>query len=177
MPQYIAFLRAINLGAVRTFPKADIVAATERAGITGVATHINTGNVFFTSSMRSPAKVRAILEKAYADDRGFEVPTIVFTPAEIRQITERGSQLRAVNEPGARNYVQLFHEPPPEAAVAAAQALASPGEELFVEGRAAYALVGAVADARVTRSKEYAALGEGTSRTITVLQAIVAKWC
>ena len=29
MPDYIAFLRAINLGATRKFAKADIVTATE----------------------------------------------------------------------------------------------------------------------------------------------------
>lgn len=177
MPQYLAFLRAINLGAKRKFPKADIVAATEAAGMTDVETHINTGNVFFTSTLRSPAKVRAALEKAYATDRGFDVPAIVFTPEEIRAITERGTQLRAVNVDGARHYVQLFHEPPPQGAVAAAQALGLPGEELVVEGRAAYALMPEVAGSRLTNSKEYAALGQGTARTITVLQAIVEKWC
>ena len=177
MPQYIAFLRAINLGAKRKFPKADIIAATEAAGMTDVATHINTGNVLCTSSLRSPAKVRAALERAYAADRGFEVPTLVFTPEEVRAITERGTQLRAVNEEGARHYVQLFHEPPPQAAVQAAQMLDFPGEELVVEGRAAYALLPEVAGSRLTNSKEYAALGQGTARTITVLQAIVEKWC
>lgn len=177
MPDYIAFLRAINLGAKRKFPKADIVAATEAAGMTDVATHINTGNVRFTTSMRSPAKVRAALQDAYLADRGFDVPAIVFTPAEIRAITERGTQLRAVNEEGSRHYVQLFHEPPPQAAVEAAQRLGTSGEKLVVEGRAAYALLPEVAGSRLTNSKEYAALGVGTARTITVLQAIVAKWC
>lgn len=177
MPTYIAFLRAINLGATRKFPKADIIAATEAAGMRDVATHINTGNVCFTTAMRSPAKVRAALERAYAEDRGFEVPTIVFTPDELRQITERGCELRAVNIEGERHYVQLFHEPPPQAAIDAFSAVAVPGEELIIEGRAAYALIGSVAGAKSLTTKQYAALGEGTSRTITVLQAIVQKWC
>ena len=86
MPTYVAFLRAINLGATRKFPKADIVAATEAAGGTDVATHINTGNVLLTTTLRSRAKVEAALEQAYEADRGFAVPTIVFTPAEIREI-------------------------------------------------------------------------------------------
>lgn len=177
MPDYIAFLRAINLGAHRKFPKGDIVAATEAAGMTDVATHINTGNVRFTTSMRSPGKVRAALEGAYLADRGFDVPTIVFTPAEIREITERGMQLRAVNEEGSRHYVQLLHEPLPRAEVDAVEALRFPGEQVFVEGRAVYALISSVQGARVLNTKEYAALGRGTSRTITVLQAIVEKWC
>lgn len=177
MPDYIAFLRAINLGARRKFPKADIIAATEAAGMTKVATHINTGNVRLTTTMRSPAKVRAALEDAYLADRGFEVTTIVFTPEEVRALTSRGSELRAVNIEGARHYVLLLHEPPPQEAIDAVQALEIPGEQVVVEGRAAYALVSSVQGASVLNTKEYAALGEGTSRTITVLQAIVEKWC
>lgn len=177
MPTYIAFLRAINLGAKRKFPKADIIAATEAAGMTDVDTHINTGNVRLTSTLRSPAKVRAALEKAYEADRGFAVPTVVFTPEELRAITGRGTELRAVNVEGERHYVQLLHEPPSAAAAAAAQDLGHPGEQLIVEGRAAYGLISSVQNSRTFAAKEYAALGEGTARTITVLQAIVAKWC
>ena len=79
MPTYVAFLRAINLGPNRKFPKADIVAATEAAGGTDVETYINTGNVRLTSGLRSAAKVEAALEKAYEEQTGFAVPTIVFT--------------------------------------------------------------------------------------------------
>src|SRR3990170_2320186 len=77
MPTYVAFLRAINLGATRKFPKADIVSATEAAGGTDVATYINTGNVRLSSTMRSRGRVEAALEQAYAAERGFPVPTIV----------------------------------------------------------------------------------------------------
>ncbi|HEY9564422.1 MAG TPA: DUF1697 domain-containing protein, partial [Nocardioides sp.] len=45
MPSYVAFLRAINLGAKRKFPKDDPRSAVESAGFTDVETHINTGNV------------------------------------------------------------------------------------------------------------------------------------
>ncbi|MCA1780876.1 MAG: DUF1697 domain-containing protein [Dermatophilaceae bacterium] len=178
MPDYIAFLRAINLGAQRKFPQADIVAATGAAGGRDVKTHINTGNVRFATSMRSPTRVRDALEKAYLADRGFEVPTFVFTPDEVRELTGRGCQLRAENGPGARHYVALFHAPPDPAAVAVLQAIAAPGERVVVEGRAAYTLVdGDIHTARLLTTKEYAALGQATSRTITVLRAITDKWC
>ena len=72
MPTYVAFLRAINLGATRKFPKDAIRSATEAAGGTGVETYINTGNVRLTHSARSVAKVQAVLEEAYAAEAGFE---------------------------------------------------------------------------------------------------------
>ncbi len=178
MPDYIAFLRAINLGAQRTFPKADIVAASEAAGGRDVATHINTGNVRLTSSMRSPRKVRAALEKAYLADRGFEVTTFVFTPDEVRALTDRGCELRGENVTGSRHYVALFHSPPDPRAVTALQALDVEGERVIVEGRAAYTLIdGDIHTSRLLSTTEYAALGQATSRTITVLRTIAEKWC
>ena len=71
MPTYIAFLRAINLGANRKFPKDAIRAATEAAGGTEVETYINTGNVRFTTSLRSRAKVEQTLERSFAKHAGF----------------------------------------------------------------------------------------------------------
>ena len=70
---YIAFLRAINLGATRKFPKDAVKLATEAAGGTDVETYLNTGNVRLTSTRRSAAAVARDLEQAYAADRGFEV--------------------------------------------------------------------------------------------------------
>ena len=54
MPAYIAFLRAINLGATRTFPQDAIRTATEAAGASDVETYINTGNVRLTHRSSSP---------------------------------------------------------------------------------------------------------------------------
>lgn len=178
MPDYVAFLRAINLGAQRKFPKTDIVAATEAAGGRDVATYINTGNVRLTTSMRSPHRVRSALEAAYLADRGFEVPTFVFTPSELRGLTDRGCELRAENAPGARNYVALFHAPPDAAAVAALEAVDAPGERVVVEGRAAYTLIdGDIHGSRLLNAREYASLGMATFRTITVLRAVTDRWC
>src|SRR3546814_2148662 len=79
MPSYVAFLRAINLGAKRKFPKDDPRSAVESAGFTDVETHINTGNVRLSTAMRSRERIEAKLEAAFLADRGFEVPTIVFS--------------------------------------------------------------------------------------------------
>ena len=92
MPTYVAFLRAINLGATRKFPKDAIKAAAEKAGFTDVETYINTGNLRVTTRMRSRAKVEAALEKAFLEDRGFEVPTIAFTRPRSRPSPRRPTE-------------------------------------------------------------------------------------
>ncbi len=120
MTTYVAFLRAINLGATRTFPKEAIVTATEAAGFTGVATHINTGNVRLETRMRSRARIEAALEASYAADRGFAVPTIAVRDTELRAIGEDADRLGAGH--AGRQYVSLLKDDPDPARVAELEA-------------------------------------------------------
>lgn len=122
MPTYVAFLRAINLGPTRKFPKADIVNATEAAGGRDVLTHINTGNVRLTTGMRSRAKVEAALEKAYLAQTGFEVPTIAYTPAELVAIAEYARELTDAHPARERHYVYLLKNEPDAEIVAEIEA-------------------------------------------------------
>ena len=179
MPAYVAFLRAINLGPTRKFPKAAIVAATEAAGGSDVETYINTGNVRLTHSARSVAKVQDALEKAYADAAGFEIPTVVFTTADLAALTARAEELHAGHDGEVGNhYVTLYPAAPAAASVEAAHALEHDGETVVVDGRAAYVLLaGNIHTSRLLASKEFKALGQGTARTIKVLRTVTEKWC
>ena len=89
MATYVAFLRAINLGAKRTFPKADLQRVVEETGACDVAVHLNTGNVRLTSRQRSTSAVEKTLEAAFLADRGFEVPTVVPTRPGISSMAIR----------------------------------------------------------------------------------------
>lgn len=178
MPTYVAFLRAINLGATRKFPKDAIRAATEAAGGRDVETYINTGNVRLAHAARSVAKVQQVLEKAYAAEAGFAVPTVVFTTADLAALTARGDELHAEHDPTGQHYVTLFATAPPAEAVAAVHDLTHPGETVVVEGRAAYVLLdGDIHTSRLLAAKQFNALGQGTARTIKVLRTVTGKWC
>lgn len=178
MPTYVAFLRAINLGAVRKLPRDAVRAATEAGGGTDVDTYLNTGNVRLTHRARSSARVAGLLERAYADEAGFDVPTIVFTPAEVAALTARGGELDDLHRPAGKHYVTLYAEPPAPEAVAAVEALEHPGERVVVEGRAAYALLdGDVHTSRVLAARAFKDLGPGTARTLAVLRTVTERWC
>ena len=178
VPTYVAFLRAINLGATRKFPKDEIRAATEAAGGSDVETYINTGNVRLTHSARSVGKVQQALEKAYADAAGFEIPTVVFTAADLAALTSRAEELHAEHGPSGQHYVTLYAAAPTAAAVKAAHALEHDGETVVVDGRAAYVLLdGNIHTSRLLASKEFKALGQGTARTVKVLRTVTDKWC
>lgn len=179
MPTYVAFLRAINLGPTRKFPKDAIKAATEAAGGTDVETYINTGNVRLTHSARSVAKVQKALEDAYAAEAGFDVPTIVFTAKDLAALTARGEELHAGHDGDIGNhYVTLFATAPTPDAIEAAQSLEHEGERVVVEGRAAYVLLeGNIHTSKLLSAKQFNALGKGTARTIKVLRTVTEKWC
>lgn len=178
MPTYIAFLRAINLGATRKFPKADIVRAVESAGFTDIETHINTGNVRFATRMRSRERIETALEAAFAADRGFEVPTIVYTLAQVAAIAADLASLAAQHPDAQRHYVDLLRTEPTGKLAAQIEAASSDAARLVVTGRAVHTLLApgtSLAGAPVPGIAKL--LGVATNRNATVITAIAARWC
>jgi uncharacterized protein (DUF1697 family) len=176
MATYVAFLRAINLGATRKFPKAAIVAATEAAGFADVETHINTGNVRLSTSMRSRARIEAALEKAYRESQGFEVPTIVFSQAELCRVADDGEELGEGHT--GRHYVSLLKQEPPTDAARLLEARSTADERVVVRGRAVHLLVGeSYLGATTGNTTVERLLGVATNRNLSVVRAVRRKWC
>ena len=176
MATYVGFLRAINLGAKRKFPKEAIVRATEAAGFTDVATYINTGNVRFGTTLRSRARIEAALEEAYLAETGFAVPTIVFTTKELKEIAERALTFGE----SERHYVSLLKDEPSSAAVEAMEAASTAKEVAKVGGRAVHLLYQGSSygsDAKLTNVQVEKLLGVATNRNLTVVSALAEKWC
>jgi uncharacterized protein (DUF1697 family) len=171
---YIGFLRAINLGPTRKFAKASIVKAVEAAGFTDVATYINTGNVRFDTTLRSRRKIEAALEEAFAAEAGFEVPTIVFTQKELREIAEHASSFGH----DGRHYISLLKEAPSASDVKRLEDSITTDEVAKVGGRAVHLLIGGnYHEARLTNAAVEKYLGVATNRNLTVVKALAEKWC
>lgn len=179
MPAYVAFLRAINLGPTRKFPKDAIKAATEAAGGSAVETYLNTGNVRLTSSLRSRAKVEEALERAFAADRGFAVPTMVLTPAELVQVAADADELAAEAASLGMQYVSLLKEAPTVEQVREVEAVEYAGERLVVRGRAAHLLLDQRDGyhlAKLSNTFVEKRLGVATNRNATVIRALAERW-
>jgi uncharacterized protein (DUF1697 family) len=175
MPTYIAFLRAINLGPTRKFPKAAIVHACESAGFTDVVTYINSGNVRVTTPMRSSAKVEAALETAFAEEAGFEVPTVALTQQELRDIAADAAELGAGHE--GRYYVSLLKTAPSAADATKLDGTGNDGERAVVRGRGAHLLLGAdYHTATLTNAVVEKHLGVSTNRNLNVIRTLAEKW-
>ena len=171
---YIAFLRAINLGAKRKFPKDAIRAAVELAGGQRVETYINTGNVRLDTRLRSRERVEEVLEEAFLADRGFEVPTIAFTPDELAAIAADAKRFAGGHE--GNHYVSLLKQEPSEEALEALAAAAA-GGVAKVGGRAVHLLISdAYHQATLTNTQVEKHLGVATNRNVTVVRTLAERW-
>ena len=178
MATYLAFLRAINLGPTRVFPKGDIQRVVEGAGFDGVATHINTGNVRLETRMRSRARIEETLERAFFADRGFEVPTIVYPAGEFAAIADDTRRLGEEHPGLARHYVYLMKDELPAEQIAAVEARGDERGRMRVLGRAAHALLQpGYEDGKVDPLSAARLLGVATNRNANVVQSLAAKWC
>ncbi|WES63787.1 DUF1697 domain-containing protein [Microbacter sp. GSS18] len=178
MTTWLAFLRAINLGPTRKFPKDDIRRVVEGAGFGAVETHINTGNVRFDTGMRSRPRVEHKLEAAFLADRGFDVPTVSFTAAEFARVTAGAAELSAEHPGLVRHYVYLMKDELTAERAAEVEALTSDVGSMVVRGRAAHALMGeGYQGGQVDPLGAAPLLGVATNRNVNVVTAIAAKWC
>jgi len=178
MPSYVAFLRAINLGATRKFAKDDIRACVESLGWTDVETHINSGNVLLTTPLRSRTKVEAALEKAFLADRGFEVPTIAYSLPELRALRSDADEVAAeLGEPVSGHYVTLLKDEPDAEQATEIAALEYDGELARVRGRAVHlVLAKPYNDAKLSNARFEKMLGVATTRNVTVIRTLADKW-
>jgi uncharacterized protein (DUF1697 family) len=177
VPTYVAFLRAINLGPTRKFAKADIKRAVEECGFTDVETYINSGNVRLKASLRSRAKVEAALERSFRRVAGFDVPTVVLTTAELRQIAADAVEIAEQHGNTGAHYVSLLKEQPSAADVRKLEELDHGDDLAVVRGRGAHLLVVTPsARQRLSNALVEKVLGTATNRNLTVITTLAQKW-
>jgi uncharacterized protein (DUF1697 family) len=177
VPAYVAFLRAINVGK-RKYPMAELRAALDKAGFVDAETHIQTGNVLLTSPLRSRAKLEQRLEQLFEEDRGFDVRTVVLTPAEVAQVVADGDELAAQHPAEHGHYVSLLKDEPTADGIERLEGHGHPDETVVVRSRAVHLLYDKpYHEARMSNAAIEKVLGVATNRNMKVMRAIAQKWC
>lgn len=177
MPSFVAFLRAVNLGPTRKFPMAELRACLESAGFEGCETYIQSGNARFSCSMRSPSRVADRLEELFEEDRGFPVPTVVLTPAQLREVYDDAVSLETPLSGQPRRYVTLLRAEPTPKAVEAIESLSLDGEAARVRGRAVHVWVrDGYQNARLNNARIEKLCGVATTRDLKVVTTLAQRW-
>ncbi|MGI8483102.1 MAG: DUF1697 domain-containing protein [Thermomicrobiales bacterium] len=85
MNRYVALLRGINVGGNAKVPMADLREIAGSLGWTEISTHLNTGNLFFTTDETDEVALGSQLTNAIADRMNFAPPTLVRTLTELQR--------------------------------------------------------------------------------------------
>jgi uncharacterized protein (DUF1697 family) len=86
--RYAALLRGINVGGKNKVSMSDLRATCAAIGLDDVQTYIQSGNVVFSSSQRSTAKLETSIEDAIRDDTGLAVTVMIRSARDLAQIAD-----------------------------------------------------------------------------------------
>ena len=176
MATYVGFLRAINVGG-RFLKMADLRADLSRRGLGNVESHIQSGNLRFTSSLRSATKVELAVETALEELCGFTVRTMVRTPAQLGELTAYGLGLASPLTGDVRRYAAFLKEDPDDEFLAMVNGWDVAGERAHVNGREVYVwLAHPSHEAKLTNARLERRGVVATTRDWKVVSALGEKW-
>lgn len=138
MTTYVALLRGVNVSGHKLIKMVDLRRHFASCGAANVRTYIQSGNLVFEHRATAVALGKR-LEQHLAAQLGYTVPILIKTARELAAITLANPYDTSLPEFGKKMYVCFFKNPPAAAAVKGIQSLICDGEQLIVNGAAAYA--------------------------------------
>jgi uncharacterized protein (DUF1697 family) len=178
MPQYIAFLRAINVGG-HTVKMPYLRTLFEELGFTQVETFIASGNVIFDSPTKSAKTLEKKIESHLQKALGYAVETFLRSTAELLAVADYqpfpASELQAA---GNVLYIGFLADEPSDAAKQKVLSLRTEGDEFHVHGRELYWLCRKnLSDSKISGAMLTKALGmQTTLRNSTTVRKLAAKY-
>jgi uncharacterized protein (DUF1697 family) len=131
MNQYIAFLRAINVGG-RTVKKDVLRGIFEGLGFANVDTYLQSGNVIFETEETDIPAMEAQIKVQLQATLGYEVPTFIRTRTELVALTKQQFFGDVSLEDGTTLYVSFLRAEPAEDLQQAMHALSTEIDEFRV---------------------------------------------
>jgi len=173
MGQWVALLRGINLGR-RRVKNPELVAAARGPELASVQAYQASGNLLLRAEAAPSAD--ALAQRLEAG-LGFEVKVFLRSAAELREAAEASPfAAQQVSRSKGKPQVTFLAAPPSAAAVAEAEALSTPHDQLRVVGRQWHWLPAAgISGTELDVAAVERLLGVGTTRTLGTVQRIVKK--
>jgi uncharacterized protein (DUF1697 family) len=86
--KYVAILRGINVGGAKPLNMKKLVEVLQLANFENVVTYIQSGNIVFEYKKLPTDKIALLLTKLIAESFGYDLPIIVLTSEEFKQIAK-----------------------------------------------------------------------------------------
>ena len=177
MPGYVVFLRAVNVGK-RQLKMADARKVLSDNGFDEVESHIQTGNLFVATPLRSIAKVEAEVGRVLGQHAGFDIVAIARKPVELPALVEAVDGMPEHVPGETSRYVSFCGTAPTVAATQQLQAWEVEGARATVIGKdVLMEFAVPFNEVKLTGARIEKILGiPGTARNMTVVRALAQKW-
>src|SRR2546425_5961031 len=110
MPVYVAMLRGINVSGHKPIKMEDVRAQCGDLGFRNVETYVQSGNIVLQSSLESPTMISKRIAAKIIESFGFEVPVIVRTSKEMRNVISNNPFLKENGIDSSKLHVTLLSE-------------------------------------------------------------------
>jgi uncharacterized protein (DUF1697 family) len=142
MPQYVAFLRAINVGG-RFIKMSALLAHFKTLGDAGLSiaeprSYINSGNVMFQSKARNPPLLAQSLQAGLAPLLGFTSEVFIRSEVEVLNIVQRAQSLSALHPTAQDINIGFLSHPLDALQTSTLQALTSALDSFTADGPEMY---------------------------------------
>ncbi len=177
MPQYVALLRAINVGG-HTVKMDQLRSLFEALGFSNVETFIASGNVIFDSKSKDASALERKIEKHLLGILGYEVKTFVRSVSEVVAAAE----YKPFSDSEMNNhalYIGFLAEPPGAEATRKLLSFISEVDDLHVHEREVYWLcrVTRMSDSKFSGALLEKTLGlRATFRNSTTVKKLATKY-
>ncbi len=177
MTQYIAFLRAINVGG-HTVKMADLRQLFAAVGFANVQTYIQTGNVVFNAPNSHRDTLEQHIEDHLQNTLGYPVTTFLRTPPELAVVAHYNAFPESEFVAGAKLYMAFLKEVPGKEAQHRVQAYQNEVDEFHIHQRELYWLCRkSQSTSTFSGALLERALGSpATLRSITTVRKMVLKY-
>lgn len=138
MAAYIAMLRGINVSGQKAVRMERLRESCGALGFRSIQTYVQSGNIVFVEGKKSAASLSKSISQAILRDFGFQVPVLVRTSEEMRDVIERNPFLGERGVDPSKLYVTFLSEAPSPKVLKNVQRLSSEPDQFHMERKEVY---------------------------------------
>ena len=114
MKTYIAMLRGINVSGQKKIKMMNLVDHLNELNFEQVRTYIQSGNIVFGCQPTEKGDLERMISDKILEKYKFEVPTIVRTPDELKNVVDKNPFLKQSDKTTDRQYITFLGSLPVE---------------------------------------------------------------
>lgn len=150
MIRYVAFLRGINVSGQKLIKMEALRQYFDLPGFQNVVTYIQSGNVLFDTKEADADKLLMKIEKQLAKQLGYEVPVVIRSLDEIKDVIKKNPFQKEMAE--RKLYVHFLSGAPDKALHSSLEPYKSAGEDYKIIGKEMYFLAPGMGNSKLTNT-------------------------